>query len=175
MTTLHYEWREIECWPAYEVSSLGDVRRKGAESNLKTSVSNGYLYVPLCDGNRKPEKRVTVHSLVAAAFIGPRPVRLQVNHIDGNKANPAATNLEYVTARSNHLHAARLGLSPTGERHPKTTLSAKDVKAIKALFLLGNVVANRKAIAARFRTSLATVYKIGYGQTWKYLSIEKKG
>ena len=49
---------------------------------------------------------VNVHQLVAAAFVGPPPSGpcIHVNHKDTNKANNAASNLEYVTAAENAAH-----------------------------------------------------------------------
>jgi hypothetical protein len=42
-----------------------------------------------------------VHSLVAAAFLGPRPEGLHINHKDGNRENPKPSNLEYITQKEN--------------------------------------------------------------------------
>lgn len=48
---------------------------------------------------------ITVHTLVASAFIGPRPESLVINHKDGNKSNNHYTNLEYTTQKQNMKHA----------------------------------------------------------------------
>jgi hypothetical protein len=49
-----------------------------------------------------------VHTLVAAAFIGPRPAGQFIDHKDGNHENDQATNLKYVTpAQSNANRKAR--------------------------------------------------------------------
>jgi len=51
-----------------------------------------------------------VHRLVALAFC-PQPVDCNiVNHIDGDKLNNVATNLEWTTIRGNNRHAYESGL-----------------------------------------------------------------
>lgn len=61
--------------------------------------------------------RKMVHQLVAEAFI-PNPHRYTyVNHIDGDKSNPSAVNLEWVTQSMNLRHAHETGLRATGSAH----------------------------------------------------------
>lgn len=60
------------------------------------SVSCGYLQVANPKGGS-----VKVHSLVAAAWIGPRPEGYDVDHIDRNKQNNHYENLRYVTRKEN--------------------------------------------------------------------------
>ena len=77
---------------------------------LKPFISKGYERVNL--SKRGAVKHRFVHRLVAETFI-PVPDSsepLQVNHIDGNKRNNSISNLEWVTARENTLHAFRTGL-----------------------------------------------------------------
>jgi hypothetical protein len=73
---------------------------------------NGYLTVNLWHAG----KRATayVHRLVAQAFIGPIADGMTVNHKDGDKANPALSNLEIVTHAQNMAHASRTGLFAAG-------------------------------------------------------------
>lgn len=80
----------------YEVSNLGRVRRKGAGRPLKQGMSTpGYCHVTLYDGCGEC-KTYSVHSLVAKAFIPKYPEGFYVHHIDGDKLNNAAGNLEAV-------------------------------------------------------------------------------
>lgn len=93
----------------YEVSNRGRIRNTKTKRLLKLSPSKrGYL-VFSCYIEGK-HKLVNVHKCVAIAFI-PNPNNLpQVNHIDGNKTNPDVTNLEWVSAQDNLLHARKTGL-----------------------------------------------------------------
>lgn len=84
----------------------------------KTHVSwAGYERVQLSkDGKRK---YMAVHRLVALTYI-PNPDNLpQVNHIDGDKTNNSASNLEWCTQSHNQRHSLRLGLRimPSGTKH----------------------------------------------------------
>lgn len=80
----------------------------------------GYPSVRLYTSNMKP-KVVTIHRLVAQAFI-PNPKNLpEVNHKDGSKGNFSINNLEWVSGRQNLQHAYDTGLripkSQTGEKY----------------------------------------------------------
>lgn len=106
------EWRPVIGYEGlYEVSSLGRVRSldkyvKGKGYRLHkgkvlspTKNKNGYLKVNLhCNGKRKT---ITVHRLVAQAFI-PNPDNLpQVNHRDEDKTNNRVENLEMCDVKYN--------------------------------------------------------------------------
>ena len=79
------------------------------ERILKPRTSkNGYLYVHLRFGNIS--KYVKIHRLVAEAFVLNEENKPCVNHIDGNKLNNYANNLEWVTISENTIHAMKMGL-----------------------------------------------------------------
>ena len=87
-----------------------EVTRNVSEMILKTSPSssNGYPEVNL----RYNEQNVyiSIHRLVAEAFL-PNPDDLpQVNHKDGNKENNCVDNLEWCTCAENIQHAVKTGL-----------------------------------------------------------------
>lgn len=65
-----------------------------------------YRYVNLPSEGRR--KSFLVHRLVARAFIPNPEGKSQVNHLDGNPANNAASNLEWVTQAENQQHAQAL-------------------------------------------------------------------
>ena len=115
------EWRAV-IDGHYEVSSLGNVRRrvggKGArlgKSLRRFVASTGYYVVNVCV-HGKPGVRY-VHRLMVEGFIGPIGDGLQVNHLDGNKLNVCIDNLEVVTQAENAAHAGRTGLIQSGDRH----------------------------------------------------------
>lgn len=72
----------------------------------------GYQRVSLYSAERK-KKLHSVHRLIAIAFIPNPENKPEVNHRDGNKANNAVSNLEWVTSSENQLHAFAHGLQST--------------------------------------------------------------
>ena len=93
----------------YAVSNLGRVKslKRNTTSGgiMKTHINRGYEYVHLCkDGKHYNAK---VHRMVASAFV-PNPMgKPEVNHIDEDKTNNCADNLEWVTAKENSRHGTK--------------------------------------------------------------------
>lgn len=160
------QWRPVQGYEGlYEVSSSGNVRSIRRGLVLRAALASaGYPTVRLSRGNRAPTR--TVHALVAAAFLGPRPAAHDVNHIDGDKTNNAATNLEYVTAARNTAHAYEIGRALAGERHPSARLTAAQVQEIREL--AGRLT--KTDIGRRFGITRQAVRAILVGRTWKHVA-----
>lgn len=134
------EWRPVVGYEGrYEVSNYGGIKRvcrgKGVKRPILSPVTGkiGYKVVILSQGTIATRKRLYVHRLVAAAFIGSCPDGMVVNHKDANKLNNHPSNLEYVPQRENVKHAARLGLFPHGEGTYNSKLTERDVREIRDL------------------------------------------
>lgn len=107
---LDEEWRDIEGWPEYQISSFGRVWSWRSEIIMRPAlVGHGYLKIKLSTNGYV--RYYLVHRLVAEAFIGPSYGQ-QVNHIDGDKTHNAMWNLEWVSAQQNIDHATVMGLNP---------------------------------------------------------------
>lgn len=159
------EWRSIPGWP-YEVSNRGRVRlSEGPRATGRIRKNNrgrhGYEYVDLWIGDRRRFFRVA--ALVAGAFLGPRPVGLQINHRNGIKTDNRAENLEYVTPSENIRHAKRTGLAQTryGENSSGARLNHLQVRVIRRLKGLPHLF-----IAGVFGIARNTVYLIQSGRRW---------
>ena len=99
-------WKLLDGSTDVYVSDLGNVKI-GEKMVRKRNSPQGYLR---CSVNGRQEY---VHRLVATAFVDNDDVqnKNQVNHIDGNKLNNRANNLEWCTQRENNIHKAKLGRS----------------------------------------------------------------
>lgn len=164
----HEEWRPIPTLNGYEASSLGRIRKIQilTPSTLKRPADYPRVHLSKGGTNRK----YMVHRLVAAAFLGPIPHGLQVNHKDGNKRNAAPENLEYVTISENHKHAYRvLGKRPNkGSRHGMARIDETKAASIHAMRQSGQPL---ETIAQRFDVSIATVSMICRGRTWRHMRL----
>lgn len=109
-------WKPIPGFPAYEASDQGAVRRVDRAGHLVGKVSWGpYTSVQLrrADGART---RKRVHVLVALAFHGPRPIGMQVRHLNGNHTDNRAVNLCYGTPSENQYDRVDHGTHPNANK-----------------------------------------------------------
>ena len=117
------EWRPVKGYEdQYIVSNRGRVISKGGfitrpnglvvrypTKILKQSLAKtGYYVVGLTKD--KKCNIVSVHLLVAEAFIGERKKGMVINHLDGIKTNNNSDNIELTTYSGNILHAYETGL-----------------------------------------------------------------
>lgn len=160
----------------YEVSNLGAVRSvRRAGVNMKTLAPEtercGYKRVSLYRNGR--QKHIMVRRIVAAAFLGPCPEGLQVNHIDENKCNNRVNNLEYVTPKENSNHGTRnKRMGKAHRNHPsksraiiQTTRDGKTIKEYpSACEASRQTGVDRSAIARCCRGQYASAG----GYNWNY-------
>lgn len=116
-------WKDIPGFEGlYQVSDQGNVRSMDRTVRGVSKAGNEYLRrttgrilsAGRCRGylivNLHPSGTIAVHLLVARAHVPGSTQGLQVNHIDGDKHNNCAGNLEWVTAKQNQHHAVESGL-----------------------------------------------------------------
>lgn len=142
------EWRPVRDFPGYYVSDTGLVYSSRRDRVMSPGWQyGGYLFVALRRDGRTFNKKV--HALVAEAFIGPRPDGFVVNHIDANKRNNRASNLEYLTPGDNVRHAAALGLM--------SKLSDNEVACIRYCYSRGE---SQTSIAKRYGVTQSYVSQL---------------
>ena len=150
-------WRKIDC--DYDVSSQGRVRH-GVRILSGSVHSDHYIFVTL-HGKQYP-----VHRLVAKAFIENVGNKPEVNHIDGNKMNNCAKNLEWVTSSENQIHAVQNNLQPKATSTYKGKFSAEEREQIKQLYDLG--VYSKRQLAKKYGVSHSCINDI-IGDKYKYV------
>lgn len=179
-------WTPVVGWETdYEVSSIGRVRTVAARRatrqgvrwrHARVKVQNicpyGYRRVKLTNKvSGKPDTTMTVHRLVAMAFIS-NPLNLEtVNHKDGDKANNTIENLEWATRSDNSKHGHANGLMtplPRGERHHAAKLTDDIVRTIRTTDFA--VQGTQAALARRLNISVDTIRLVRKGLRWAHVS-----
>lgn len=101
-------WKPIEGTTDAFVSTSGRISVGGVTITPQTD-SEGYKRCTVA-----PKYRDRVHRFVAKAFCDNPGGKGYVNHINGNKADNRAGNLEWVTAKENAEAASKAGLLKGG-------------------------------------------------------------
>ena len=110
------ELKELKGFPDYYAGNDGNIystrispryNPKGEMRLLKPSNHpSGYLYYGLFVGNGGKDNRIwrRGHRLIAEAWIGRIPKKMEINHKDLVKNNNKPSNLEIVTRSQNQIH-----------------------------------------------------------------------
>jgi hypothetical protein len=153
----------------YEISSDGQMRsvarighdgRRLSGRLLRLGTRNGYKVAwPRLEGRTIC---VSIHRLVAEAFIPNPEGKPDVNHKDGDRANNSISNLEWVTKSENMAHAWRIGLCSSrnrarGERHYRAKATEEQVRLIRA------------GSKESFGLSKSALQHIRKGRSWSHL------
>ena len=131
---------------------------------LKGDISNrGYIRVDL--HVRQEHDKRSVHRLVGEYFVENPEDKPQINHIDGNKLNNNASNLEWCTQTENNRHARDTGLNkgPIGELQGRSKLKEHHVRIIKR-----SNIFNYK-LAEIFNITQQTICDIKKGRSWTHV------
>uniref|UniRef100_A0A6C0EYD8 HNH nuclease domain-containing protein n=1 Tax=viral metagenome TaxID=1070528 RepID=A0A6C0EYD8_9ZZZZ len=102
------EWRKVEGYPNYEVSSLGRVRNllKNKKEKILKGSKDCAGYMRVCLTNKIHTKTLKVHILVGRAFHPNPEKKKEINHL-GAKDDNRACMLEWVTHQENCIHATK--------------------------------------------------------------------
>lgn len=137
---------EVDEWMAindeYEVSSAG---RHGKRVLSGSVHADGYIFVTIGGS------QLRVHRLVANAFVPNPNGKPEVNHIDGNRMNNAADNLEWTTRSENQKHAVDNGLQPRVTNTYQGKFTPEQREEIKRLWDFGTV--SKRQIARQYGVS----------------------
>lgn len=172
-------WKTIAGYEGlYEVSNMGRVRSLTRLSSYRNrsgrmdervikgkllrpqSQRSGYLHVGLSKDGIVTTYRV--HRLVAAVFVDNPEGLYEVNHIDEDKTNNRADNLEWCDHKYNNSYGSK---PLRGERNPMAKLTIEDVDEIRYRRASGEML---KTIAADFGISINHVCNLAQGKRWSH-------
>ena len=161
----------------YLISSFGNIYDLKLDKYVKLNVSksNGYVYVNLRHNEGLKSGNLLLHRLVASNFAFKQTYgQDQVNHIDGNKQNNNAYNLEWCTPKENTNHAFETGLAINniGENSHLSKLTNDQVEIICQLLSEGmsyNDILLRIGLEPNDnnRDMIGNIYR---GIAWKHIS-----
>ena len=165
------EWRQIQGFEGYEVSSLGQVRSwKKLRGNgptpteprtLKPCVDkDGYKQVTLCAGKQTTKK---VCWLVCEAFHGERPDKRVVRHLNGIPSDDRKENLEWGTHKENVADSISHGTKAVGERAKRSSIKEEDIPRIRSR------KESVKELAAAFGVSEGAIRHIQKRRNWTHV------
>lgn len=93
-------WKPIKDNPKYWISTWGRVKNVKFNRILKPQrATNGYLQVGISNNSHSTSK--SIHQLMALTFLGSKPFKFEISHIDNEKENNRLSNLEYVYYKEN--------------------------------------------------------------------------
>ena len=156
VTRMSNKYKDIKGYEnLYRVNKQGDVYSLISNKVLKTFYrgsrpDNKYKVVDLRTNGKR--KTISVHRMVAEAFI-PNPDNLPcVNHKDGNKDNNCVENLEWCTYSENNQHALAKGLKvfESGSKNKNSKLTYEDVVEIKKCLILGDSEFGTRPLATKY-------------------------
>ena len=177
------EWRDIKGYEGlYQVSNIGRVKslerifidKRGhrqhiKERVLKPSITRGYLQVILYNSSKK---NFFVHRLVCEAFHENPENKLQVNHINEDKADNRACNLEWVTAKENLTHGtrpARIAKANVKNKSKPVGQYTTDGVLVKVWHSVNEVQRKLGFSSGNISEVARGKLKTAYGYVWKYI------
>jgi hypothetical protein len=168
------EWKEVLGFDIlYEVSNLGRVRtrydeKKGytKEYRFVSPRDNGHGYLCFNWKQKKHQRTVYLHRLVAENFVENPNRHTEINHKDEDKTNNRAENLEWCEHKYNCNYGTRNQRSATSKKKPVECIETG------AVYSSANEAARQNGIC---KTAILNCIhgrtKTSGGYTWRFANV----
>jgi hypothetical protein len=169
-------WKDIEGYEGfYQVSNLGRVRSVERRLNdgriyggrilCQKQVKNGYMQVHVSKGNTG--KYLSVHRLVAKAFVQGYFDGAEVNHRDEDKTNNRADNLEWCSPSYNTQYG-NSNTTMVEQRRLEVVMMSEDGSTIREFPSLREAARSSGVSAAHICQVCKGERNKAGGYRWKY-------
>jgi hypothetical protein len=199
------EWKNIAGYEGlYQVNDLGEVKslhrevlgKDGKRKSIKSRImvnqkcSNGYLFVALSKEGKTKMK--LIHRLVAIAFVKGFQDGKEVNHINEDKTDNKASNLEWITHQGNSVYGTKIQRTQktfkersvskgannpmfgrSGSKNPRSIKIAQldmNGKLIKVFDSAASAAKELNGNASFISRTAKGYYSQALGYKWKYLN-----
>ncbi len=176
-TGLDGEYRSVPGFPGYRISRSGLLESSwGSSANaapwqapwrvIKGSLNRRYVTVDIrsfADGTRRS---MSLHRLVARAWLGSIPDGMDVCHCNGDPTDNRVENLRIDTRQANIDDRELHGRTARGSRHGIAKITESQASEIRNRLDSGET---RKAVAAAYSLNYTTVDRIGKRKTWQHV------
>jgi hypothetical protein len=151
----------------YTVYENGDVYNGSRKIKQRPSYEDGYACFTA--GKKNFRRVIRTHTIVGKLFVDNPNNLPELDHLDGNRMNPNADNLEWVSHEENIKRAYEKGSYKgriIGTKNPKAKLNEETVIDIRKDYENG---LNQKEISTKYNIPWSTVHNIVTYQTWKHV------
>lgn len=151
----------------YAVSDLGQVisYKFGKQRLLKSrTAGDGYRRVVLYKNGIIDNRKIS--ELVLTTFVGLRPEKMTVSHLNNNKIDDRLKNLKWETFLQNMRR--RISMDQKGEKNANAKLTEKDIIQIKILL---KQAYTQGYIAGMFNVNQSYISQIKRGLRWPHINI----
>lgn len=162
-------WCELADFPGYRVSDTGEVQsnKYGSWRVLKGRIfANGYSHVSLYRGDGS-SWTIGVHRLVALTFVASDPNCPIVAHKNHDKQDNRASNLVWVSQKTNMEQSVENRIHAHGLKHGATKLTESEVIQIRKEF--SEKPTTYAQLAAKYKVTRGAIWGIITRRTWKHI------
>ncbi|AUR90563.1 HNH nuclease [Vibrio phage 1.162.O._10N.261.48.E3] len=159
---------KIARFPKYKFKEDGSVVSfvKKTPRTLKPIRMGNYVGLQLLRDDGAQEK-IYLHRAICEAKNGPCPQGMECRHLDGDKANNAASNLKWGTILENALDRVEHGTSGAGESNSMAVLTEQAVAEMRKI--RNETGESYKKIADKFNISTMTAFRAITGESWSHV------